>query len=87
MSEQLNYRGKIVTSQDITFLRRFIADNQELSRWSLSRKLCEVWGWKQANGSLRDMVCRGLLLMLDRAGQIELPAARPMPQRRVGASL
>jgi hypothetical protein len=28
-------------------------------------------GWKQANGALRDMVCRGLLLMLERAGQIE----------------
>ena len=30
------------------------------------------------------MVCRGLLLQLERAGVIELPAARPMPQRRVG---
>ena len=33
-------------------------------------------GWKQANGALRDMVCRGLLLMLDRAGEIELPPVR-----------
>ena len=33
-------------------------------------------GWKQANGALRDMVCRGLLLMLERAGQIELPPVR-----------
>jgi hypothetical protein len=24
--------------------------------------------WKQANGALRDMVCRGLLLMIHRAG-------------------
>jgi Domain of unknown function (DUF4338) len=28
---------------------------------------------------LRDMVCRGLLLMLDRAGQIELPAVKFVP--------
>jgi hypothetical protein len=39
-------------------------------------KLCEAWQWKQANGALRDMVCRGLLLMLHRAGEIELPAVR-----------
>jgi Domain of unknown function (DUF4338) len=39
----------------------------------LSTRLCEAWQWRQANGALRDMVCRGLLLMLDRAGQIELP--------------
>jgi hypothetical protein len=38
--------------------------------------LCEALGWKQANGALRDVVCRGLLLMLERAGQIELPPVR-----------
>jgi hypothetical protein len=42
----------------------------------LSRKLCELWQWKQPNGALRDMVCRGLLLLLDRAGEIQLPPAR-----------
>ncbi len=47
-----------------------------LSRRKLSAKLCEAWDWKQANGALRDMVCRGLLLMLHRAGEIELPAVR-----------
>jgi hypothetical protein len=45
----------------------------------LSAKLCEAWQWKQANGALRDMVCRGLLRMLHRAGQIELPAVRFRP--------
>ena len=45
-----------------------------LSRRKLSAKLCEAWQWKQANGALCDMVCRGLLLMLHRAGEIELPA-------------
>ena len=39
-------------------------------------KLCEVWQWKQANGALRDMVCGGWLLMLHRAGEIELPPIR-----------
>jgi hypothetical protein len=38
--------------------------------------LCEALGWKQANGVLRDVVCRSLLLMLERAGQIELPPVR-----------
>jgi hypothetical protein len=34
--------------------------------------LCEALDWKQANGALRDVVCSGLLL--ERAGEIELPA-------------
>jgi hypothetical protein len=50
-----------------------IAAHAGASRRTLSTKLCEAWQWRQANGALRDMVCRGLLLMLDRAGRITLP--------------
>jgi hypothetical protein len=56
-----------------------IAAHRGASRRALSAKLCEAWGWKQANGAPRDMVCRGLLLMLDRAGQIDLPPVRFTP--------
>src|SRR5690606_10094557 len=42
----------------------------------LSVKLCEAWGWSQANGHPRDMVCRSLMLELHRAGLIELPPVR-----------
>ena len=50
-----------------------IAEDPSSSRRRLSEKLCEAWQWKQANGALREMVCRGLLLMLHRAGEIQLP--------------
>jgi hypothetical protein len=50
-----------------------IAAHPGASRRSLSKKLCEAWQWRQANGAFRDMVCRGLLVMLERAGQIRLP--------------
>ena len=70
------YRGRVVTTEDIVFIRHLIAQNPHLSRRRLSAKLCEAWDWKQTNGALRDMVCRGLLLMLHRAGEIELPVVR-----------
>src|SRR6202011_3332527 len=57
-------------------IRQLIAGDLGASRRMLSEKLCGVWQWKQANGALRDMVCRGLLLMLHRAGEIELPPIR-----------
>ena len=60
-----------------------IQDHPELSRWKLSRELCEAWQWKQANGALRDMVCRGLLLMLHRAGEIELPPVKRVVRNRI----
>jgi hypothetical protein len=76
MAGDYSYRGRVITRQDIDFLRQFIADHAGLSRRQLSAKVCEAWDWRQANGALRDMVCRGLLLILHRAGEIELPAIR-----------
>ena len=77
------YRSRDITSEEILFIRKLIRDHPELSRWKLSRQLCEAWQWKQANGALRDMVCRGLLLMLDRAGEIELPPVRRRVRNRL----
>jgi hypothetical protein len=76
---ELKYRGRVVTAQDVLYIRKLIAAHPRASRRRLSEKLCEAWQWKQANGALRDMVCRGLLLMLDRAGQIELPPVKFVP--------
>src|SRR5215831_18242150 len=74
-----SYRGRIVTTEEIDFIRTLIAEHPAASRRRLSEKLCEAWQWKQANGAPRDMVCRGLLLMLHRAGEIELPEIRYQP--------
>src|SRR5262245_19084522 len=76
MASEWRYRGRVVTADDVTSIRQLIAENPTASRRRLSALLCEAWQWKQANGALRDMVCRGLLLMLHRAGEIELPPIR-----------
>ena len=76
MQEALSYRHRVITEDDIVFIRRLIAEHPQLSRWSLSRKLCQEWNWVQTNGALRDVVCRGMMLMLHRAGHIEMPPVR-----------
>src|SRR5450759_4848883 len=75
-TETWRYRGQTIASDQIAFLREFIREHPDSSRWMLSRQLCESLGWKQANGALRDVVCRGLLLLLERAGEIALPPVR-----------
>ena len=72
MSEY-RYRGRAISEQDILYIRALIEHHPGESRRQLSVHLCEAWQWRQTNGALRDMVCRGLLLMLERAGQITLP--------------
>jgi hypothetical protein len=76
---ELKYRARVISSQDILYIRELIARYPNESRRTLSTMLCEAWQWKQPNGALRDMVCRGMLLMLDRAGQIELPPVKFVP--------
>ena len=70
------YRGRVITAPELEFIRELIKQHPGLSRRRLSARLCEAWQWRQANGALCDMVCRGLLLMLHRAGDIELPPVR-----------
>lgn len=79
MPDGWRYRGREVSPDDAAFILRLIAEHPAASRRELSQKLCEAWNWRQANGAPRDMVCRGLLLMLDRAGAIRLPPVRYTP--------
>lgn len=76
MQATLSYRHRVITPEDLVFIRRLIAEHPGVSRRALSTKLCEAWNWVQANGALRDMVCRGMMLMLHRQGLIELPPVR-----------
>jgi hypothetical protein len=75
----LSFRGRPIRQADVLFLRELIAANPGLSRRRLSVKVCQAWNWAQPNGQPRDMVCRGLMLALHRAGHIELPAQRQSP--------
>jgi hypothetical protein len=79
MDVLLQHRGRAIGPADIELIREIIACNPKASRRKLSKKLCEAWNWRQPNGALRDMVCRSLMLALDRAGLIELPPVKFVP--------
>jgi hypothetical protein len=76
MNLPFKYRGRIIDDDDVTFINQLIKDNPGDSRYALSKKLCQAWNWVQPNGTLKDMVCRSLMLALHRAGHIKLPPAR-----------
>jgi len=81
MKEHISYRGRLVSQDEIRFLRELIAEHPQASRWRLSKHLCEAWGWRYANGSLRDVYARGFMLALHRGGHIELPARKKAPRK------
>jgi len=79
MDLAITYRGRVATADDVVFINHLIKDNPNASRRALSVKLCRAWNWRQPNGALRDMVCRGFMLALHRAGHITLPEKKFSP--------
>ena len=79
MDVVLRFRGRTVGESDVAFIRALIQEYPDVSRRELSRKVCQEWNWVQANGAPRDMVCRGLMLALERAGHITLPPVKGTP--------
>jgi len=87
MASSWSFRHRAVTESDVAFIRKLVGEHPTASRRALSRQLCEAWNWVQPNGTLRDMVCRGLMLHLHRQGLIELPPVsyvrrNPLVERR-----
>jgi hypothetical protein len=87
MDRLLRYRGRVITEAEVAGIRALIAAHPAASRRALSEQLCLAWDWRQPNGALCAMVCRGLLLALHRAGHIQLPPVRwvnpnPLAPRR-----
>ena len=80
MENTLTFRNRTFTSADIAFIRQVMADHPDEGRCALSKRLCAAWNWTQPNGQLKDMICRGLLLNLERKGVIHLPARKKIPK-------
>lgn len=50
-----------------------MATHPSWHRTALSRQLCRLWNWRRADGQLKDMACRTMLLKLQDRGLIKLP--------------
>jgi hypothetical protein len=73
MPESMVIQGRCITPQDIQWIRHLIQENPCWHRKRLSIEICQRWNWRAANGQLKDMSCRNLLLKLERFGHILLP--------------
>ncbi|MCL0070152.1 DUF4338 domain-containing protein [Dehalococcoidia bacterium] len=66
-------QGREITSADIRWIGQMIEANPSWNRTRLSKELCLLWDWRSANGQIKDMACRSLLLKLEQRGYITLP--------------
>jgi hypothetical protein len=71
-----------ITNHHIDQIRQLIAEHPAWHRTRLSKELCELWGWKSANGQSKDISARDLLRALDAAGQIKLPPQQKAARKK-----
>jgi hypothetical protein len=76
-------QGRTIRPDDVLAIQRLRAEEPGLSRYRLSRRLCELWDWRDPKGQLKDMAARTLLLKLEQRGWITLPAKRRASPNRM----
>jgi hypothetical protein len=66
-------RRRRIREEDLLLIRGLISAVGHRGRSYVSKRLCEIWDWRQANGRFRQIACRDLLRQLDRKGLVKLP--------------
>jgi len=77
-------QGRPFGSEELAAIQNLLARHPESSRYGLSRRLATLWDWRTANGQLKDMAARTLLLKLQEQGWIKLPERRRESPTRSG---
>lgn len=70
------YSGRIITLDEIDWIRAYITANPKLSRLALSRLVGQQLNWFDPHGRLKEMSCRVAMLRMHRDGLIELPVPK-----------
>jgi hypothetical protein len=74
MTQDMVIQGRQITADEIGLIRGLMAVHCDWGRTRLSEELCRLWDWRNAQGRIKDMAARTLLLKLERRGLIKLPA-------------
>src|SRR3989304_2772413 len=69
-------QGRKLSTEDIGLIQGLLASHRDWGRTRLSEELCCLWDWRNAQGRIKDMAARPLLLKLERSGHIQLPERR-----------
>lgn len=68
------WSGRYFSAEDMACIRSLIASDPQASRTRISVRVCEALNWRRADGRLKDMRARVVLLRMHEKGYITLPA-------------
>lgn len=84
MSNTFVCQGRHVSDEDLIWLRSWILNHPDWSRFRLAKELCNLWNWSTPTGQLKDFAARTFLRKLFERGLITLPPIRTDKQRKNG---
>ena len=67
--------GQTFTTVILESIQRLVDATPDISRRCLSRKVCELLGWRGMDGRLKEMTCRKALFHLHKAGVLRMEDA------------
>lgn len=65
--------GKTFSIETFKYIQTIVDETPDISRRSLSRRVCELLSWRSQDGRLKEMSCRKALANLHKAGNLLLP--------------
>lgn len=71
-----SFAGRELAAEELDLVREVVKTCAGLSRTELAKTVCELLGWRRANGSLKALECREYLERLETSGWIQLPTRR-----------
>ena len=72
----ITIRKRTIHKADLELIQDTVDRYWDKGRTQISKILCHKWNWVQANGRLKDMACREVLVTLYRKGLISLPPGK-----------
>jgi hypothetical protein len=77
-------QGRPLGPVELAQIQSLLQRHGDWSRYRVSRELAVLWNWRTAQGQLKDMTARTLLLKLQEQGWIDLPDCRRKSRTRSG---
>ena len=71
----LRLLARVVTPEDLQFIRSLIIENPEWNRNQLAFEICRAWSWNKPSGDPKDISAKQLLIRLGESSLINLPPA------------
>lgn len=84
MSNSFVCQGRLISDDDLVWLRSWIDAHLDWSRFRLAKELCKRWNWSTPNGRLKDFAARTFLRKLLERGLITLPPIRTNKRTKKG---